>query len=250
MKPLIVANWKMHPEDSKDAFDLAAVITKEVKDVEAQVVLCPPFVYIPELLASNNVFIGAQDCFWENNGAFTGEVSPSMLRNLGCTYVILGHSERSQYVKETMTMVKQKIQAALSVGLAPVVCVGEEDIQERKTELEVKLIGLLQGLQEKDLSKLVLTYEPLWAISTNKNARSEDPEDLREVVAEIRRNLIALFGEQSLQVPILYGGSVTAKNIQSFLGPDKAQGALVGAASLDAQEFIALVKNASIGYKE
>ena len=250
MKPLIVANWKMHPEDSKDAFDLAAVITKEVKDVEAQVVLCPPFVYIPELLASNNVFIGAQDCFWENNGAFTGEVSPSMLRNLGCTYVILGHSERSQYVKETMTMVKQKIQAALSVGLAPVVCVGEEDIQERKTELEVKLIGLLQGLQEKDLSKLVLTYEPLWAISTNKNARSEDPEDLREVVAAIRRILIALFGEQSLQVPILYGGSVTAKNIQSFLGPDKAQGALVGAASLDAQEFIALVKNASIGYKE
>ncbi|MDO8577533.1 MAG: triose-phosphate isomerase [Candidatus Wildermuthbacteria bacterium] len=250
MKPLIVANWKMHPEDSKDAFDLAAVITKEVKDVEAQVVLCPPFVYIPELLASNNVFIGAQDCFWENNGAFTGEVSPSMLRNLGCTYVILGHSERSQYMKETMAMVKQKIYAALSVGLAPVVCVGEEDIQERKTELEVKLIGLLQGLQAKDLSKLVLVYEPLWAISTNKNARPEDPEDLREVVAAIRGILVSLFGEQSLQVPILYGGSVTAENIQSFLGLDKAQGALVGAASLDAQEFIALVKNASKEYKE
>lgn len=249
-KPLIIANWKMNPSNSRDALDLAAVITKEVKGVEAQVVLCPPFVYIPELLAVDNVFVGAQDCFWENKGAFTGEVSPLQLRNCGCTYVILGHSERARHLKETTSMVKQKIQAVLSVGLVPVVCVGEEDIAERKTELEVKLIALLQSVQAKDISKLVLAYEPLWAISTNKNARPEDPEDLREVVALIRRILISLLGEQSLQIPILYGGSVSAENIQSFLGPDKAQGVLVGAASLSAREFVALVKNAAIGYKE
>ncbi|MDP2637068.1 MAG: triose-phosphate isomerase [bacterium] len=249
-QPLIVANWKMNPENSKDALELASFVTKSVKDTEAHVVLCPSFPYIPDLVPSKNVFIGAQDCFWEPRGAFTGEVSPTMLRNLGCTYVILGHSERAQYQKETSSMVQKKIEAALRAGLIPVVCIGEEDKALRKTELEVKMINILRGIQAADLEKVVLAYEPLWAISTSEGSQPETPEELREVVAFMRGMLVTLFGAQSFQIPILYGGSVDASNIQSFLGPDKAQGALVGAMALNAQEFVALVKNAAEGYIE
>ncbi len=250
MSPLIIANWKMNPRDSKEALDLAVSITKGLEGVEAQVVLCPPFVYIPELQPKNNIFLGAQDCFWEDQGAFTGEVSPLMLRNAGCTYVIVGHSERSQFLKETPEMVKQKIHSAMSVGLAVVVCVSQESLEERQTELEVKLLSLLKGIKPSDLSKLVLAYEPLWAISTNKGSKAESPDDLEAAVAHIRGTLDSLFGEAALQISILYGGSVTADNVTTFLGLEKAQGVLVGAASLDAQEFVALVKNAAAGYKE
>lgn len=249
-KPLIVANWKMNPENSKEALELAAIVTKGVKDTNAHVVLCPPFPFISDMIASNNVFLGAQDCFWEERGAFTGEVSPTMVRSLECTYVILGHSERARQVKETSDMVRLKIGAALRAGLIPIVCLGEEDKAIRKEELEIKLVNLLRGIKTQDLSKLVLAYEPLWAISTSKDSHAASEEDVREVTAFMRGVLVSLLGAKSFEVPILYGGSVTAKNVKSFLGPEKAQGVLVGETSLNGPEFVALVKNAAEGYNE
>lgn len=238
MKPLIVANWKMNPSDSKETFDLAESVTKGVQGLEADVVLCPPFVYVPQLLASQNVFIGAQNCFWEQEGPYTGEVSPAMLRNIGCTYVILGHSERRQ-LGETSEMVNKKIKAALMAGLIPVVCIGE------KFEEEMKII--FQGIKnwKLEIKNLVLVYEPVWAVSTNLRARPAIPKDVKEAVAFMRSVLKEMFDERvAKDTTILYGGSVDSRNIGEFLGEDKAQGALVGGASLDAAEFVALVKNA------
>lgn len=233
MKPLIVANWKMNPTNSKEALDLALEVAKGVKGLDADVVLCPPFVYIPQLVPSENVFIGAQDCFWENKGAYTGEVSPQMLKNLGCTYVVLGHSERRQ-LGETLAMVNQKVKAALSAGLFPIVCIGEE------VEKEMSIV--FQGIEnwKLEIKNLILVYEPLWAISTSPNGHPATPADMRRAVGSIRRFVLG-------GTPILYGGSVDSGNIRSFLGSDLAQGALVGAASLNAKEFVSLVKNVAMG---
>ena len=229
MRPLIIANWKMNPVDSKEALDLALTITKEMRDIEADVVLCPPFVYVAQLLASQNVFIGAQDCFWEQEGPYTGEVSPEMLHNLGCTYVILGHSERKQYLNETAEMVNAKIKAVLRGELIPVVCVDEP---EQNLEL------LLKGISQSELKNSVFVYEPAWAISTS-HGQAATPQQMRKAAMFMRKFLPA-------ETPILYGGSVESSNIKSFLGLKLAQGALVGGVSLDAKEFIELVKKAAV----
>ena len=247
MKPLIIANWKMNPANSREAFDLAGAVTKGVQGLEADVVLCPPFVFVPQLISSANVFIGAQDCFWEDQGPYTGEVSPAMLRNLGCTYVILGHSEREQFLNETMDMVQQKVKSTLIAELVPVVCLGDYDADDRNSELGAKMRGILEGLSAADLSKLVLVYEPVWAISTNPGARPATLIDIKEAVTFMRSVLQEMFGQViAKNTTILYGGSVDSKNIMEFLREDITQGALVGGTSLDAKEFIALVRNAAL----
>ncbi|MBI1971479.1 MAG: triosephosphate isomerase [Candidatus Wildermuthbacteria bacterium] len=223
-QPLIIANWKMNPPDSKEAFDLASEIKKGIEGLEVEVVLCPPFVYIPQLLPAKTLLIGAQDCSWEQEGPFTGEISPQMLKNLGCTHVILGHSERRQ-LGETLEMVNKKAKAALAVGLLPVVCIGEE------IEKEMNIVS-------RDIKNLILAYEPSWAISTS-GGRAVSPEDMGNVAALMKRFIPS-------DTPILYGGSVDSNNVKSFLGPDLAQGVLVGAASLNAKEFIQLVKIAAM----
>jgi len=227
VRPLIIANWKMNPANSKDAFDFAKTIVRELEDVEANVVLCPPFVYVPQLLPSSNVFIGAQNAFWEQKGAYTGEVSPHMLRNLGCSYVILGHSERRK-LGETLAIIAKKIQATLAVSLIPVVCIGENIDQEIKS--------ILKDIKKTDASKIVFVYEPEGAISTEPNAQPVSLEQLERALDKMRTIL-------PKSVTLLYGGSVDSKNIKGFMEKG-VQGALVGAASLDAQEFVRLVKNA------
>jgi triosephosphate isomerase (TIM) len=227
MKPLCIANWKMNPANSKDAFDLAKAVVRGLEDVEADAVLCPPFVYIPQLLPSSNVFIGAQDSFWEQEGAYTGEVSPLMLKNLGCSYVLLGHSERRK-LGETLAMVAKKIKAALDVSLISVVCIGEDVEKEMK--------AILKDIKEADISKIVFVYEPEGAISTEPNAKPASPEQLERALGRMRILL-------PRATTILYGGSVNSKNIRGFMERG-VQGALVGAASLNAQEFVQLVKNA------
>lgn len=228
-KTIIIANWKMNPGSSPEAWDLAEAVKKGVADVKGvQVVLCPPFVFVPQILPSESVEIGGQDCFWEERGAFTGEVSPSMLKNLGCSYVILGHSERKSNLGETLEMVNKKLRAALAAGLTPVVCVGEHIEQELKE--------ILKDLNENDLKRSVLVYEPEWAISTSPNAKPDTPEHAQKAIAQIKK--IAGF-----DIPVLYGGSTNSKNIKGFI-ESGAQGALVGSASLDAKEFIQLVRNA------
>lgn len=228
MKPLIIANWKMNPANLKEAFDLAGAVTKGVKDVAVDVVLCPPFPYISELLPSLNVSIGAQDCFWEQEGAFTGEVSPAMLKNLGCSYVILGHSERRKYLAETNEMINQKILAVLEARIIPIVCIGEN--------IEKDLPVILNGIQDEDLNRMVFAYEPEWAISTGKNAKPASSEQTSKAIKDIRD----IVGKEA---SILYGGSVNSKDIRNIFDTKEMQGVLVGASSLDAEEFIALAKN-------
>lgn len=235
MKPLIIANWKMNPSNSKEAFDLATALQKGLQGVEVDVVLCPPFVYVPQLLPSSNVFIGAQDCFWEQEGAYTGEVSPHMLKNLGCSYVILGHSERKK-LGETPEMIVKKIQAALRIGLIPVVCIGEN--------VEEEMNNILKDIQAADVLKIVFVYEPEGAISTEPDAKQASPEQLERALNVMRAILLKKAGKEAAQdTSILYGGSVNSKNIREFM-EGGIRGALVGAASLDADEFVQLVKNA------
>lgn len=238
-KPLIIANWKMHPQSSKDAFDLASAVKKGVESLEVEAVLCPPFVYISELLPSLNVFIGAQDCAWEQEGAYTGGVSPAMLKNLGCSHVIVGHSERKQQFGETHEMIQKKVKAALAVSLIPVVCIGAKTKEE--------LQSVLEAIPKEQVAKAVFAYEPEWAISTSPDAKAENPMHAKEVLDAMRK-MIEEYArkETALRTRVIYGGSVNSKDIRGFLDAG-FQGALVGAASLDAQEFIALVKTASLG---
>ncbi|HEY4509776.1 MAG TPA: triose-phosphate isomerase [Candidatus Paceibacterota bacterium] len=237
-KILIVANWKMNPKTGAEAQELFDAIGKGVSEIDgAEVVICPPFIYLSQLETKNyELKTGAQNCFWENQGAFTGEVSPTMLKNLGCSYVILGHSERKSNLGETLEMVSKKVRAALAAGLIPVVCIGEKFEQEMSAVLKDITLG--------QTSKLILVYEPEWAISTNKGATAATPEDCGQAIESMRKIAKKMFG--AIQIPILYGGSTNSKNIRGFI-ESGAQGALVGSASLDAQEFIQLVKNAVTG---
>ncbi|MBI1984738.1 MAG: triose-phosphate isomerase [Candidatus Wildermuthbacteria bacterium] len=238
MKPLIIANWKMNPSNSKEAFDLALSVQNELKGLNIEVVLCPPFVYVPQLLPSLNVFIGAQDCFWEQEGPYTGEISPAMLKNLGCSHVILGHSERRRNLKETAEMVQSKAKACLEIGLIPVVCIGQS--------AEKEFQDMLQAFDAQEISKIVFAYEPEWAISTQKGAKSEDPEHARTIMEGMKEALASAFGKETAEkTRIIYGGSVNQENIGKFLKVG-FQGALVGAASLDNKGFVALAKKAEL----
>ncbi|HEX9722146.1 MAG TPA: triose-phosphate isomerase [Candidatus Paceibacterota bacterium] len=213
----IIANWKMNPQTLDEALALANRVKEGVANTQgSKVVLCPPFPFISYILPSEHVEMGAQNCFWEGKGAFTGEISPRMLKELGCTYVILGHSERAKYLGETQEMVRKKTKAALEAGLRVVLCVGENEETPA------------------DAENLIVVYEPEWAISSEGG----DAADSKLVAARI-----AKMRETLKTTPILYGGSTNSKNIQTFLQAG-AQGALVGSASLDAEEFISLVKNA------
>ena len=219
-KTIIIANWKMNPCTFLDAQALISEILFGAKDIKTvNIVFCPPFVYLQGLIKKYpKAVFGAQDCFWEQQGAFTGEVSPQMLKAMGCAYVILGHSERAKYLGETEDMVQKKVAAALAAGLKVILCVGEKEETP------------------KDLPGLIVVYEPEWAIST-EGSGAADTESVALRVAEMRRTLKTS--------PILYGGSVTSSNIASLIKETGVQGALVGSASLDACEFFNLVKNAA-----
>ncbi len=220
MKPLIVANWKCNPTslaEAKRLFNLVRKGTKNVKNVE--VVICPPFVYLPLLKAN-----GAQDCFWEEKGAFTGEVSPKMLKDLECKYVIVGHSERRRNFKETDEMVNKKLKAALKIGLRPILCI-EKTSQIRKD---------IKGVSKKELRNLILAYEPVWAIGTGKPCSIKKAKKMNSLFRKILNKNV-----------LLYGGSVNSQNARDFIKKAKFQGFLIGGASLTPKEFIKIVKNIS-----
>lgn len=251
MKPLIVANWKCNPptlEETKQLFNSIKKGTKNIKNVE--VVICPPFPYLVtcDKQQATSIKLGAQDVFWEKKGAYTGEVSPLMLKNLGCKYVVCGHSERRRYFGETDEMINKKIKAVLKIGLSPILCVGDksretkEDIKEIDSQLEKGL----KGIKKSNLYKLIITYEPVWAISTTRGGVVATPEDAMEGTLYIKKILYKLLGKTLAQkIKILYGGSVNSKNINSFIYEAQMAGVLVGAASLDSQEFVKVVKAAS-----
>lgn len=248
-KPLLVANWKMNPEDTDKTQELFGAIAKGVEDADIDVVLCPPFVYLAKLqISSFKLQIGAQDCFWEERGAFTGEVSPLMLKNVGCSYVILGHSERKNYLQETTDIISRKVAAALKAGLTPIICIGEKEkgTAESGGQVKEQMQVILAGVDKTDIKLVVLVYEPEWAISTNKDAEPAAPQDCKEAISYMREVLSGMFKEPiSKETLILYGGSVNSSNIKEFLAEGEADGALIGGASLEAEEFIRLVKNAA-----
>jgi triosephosphate isomerase len=242
-KPFIAANWKMNKTVSETQEFLSAFIpeVKDVKDVD--IVIAPPFTSLSmaaEKLKNTNIILAAQDVFYEEKGAYTGEVSPLMLTDIGCRYVIIGHSERRQYFKETDEIVNRKIKAAKKGGLGVIFCIGES-LEEREAgkTLDVLEREINKGLYETAMEDMVIAYEPIWAIGTGKTAT---PEQAQEAHAYIRERLRANYGKKADEVCIIYGGSVTPENIDSLMACKDLDGALVGGASLKVEGFIRIVK--------
>ncbi len=245
--PLMAGNWKMFktPAETKSFFEkfLPLVATT----TQAEVAICPPYINIPaavEAAAGSRVTIGAQNCFTQNKeGAFTGEVTPAMLKAAGCTWTIIGHSERRQYFGETDATVLARTKAAIEAGLLPIVCVGEllAEREAGKTNdvLKTQFEGGLAGLSPEEFSKVVIAYEPVWAIGTGKVATPEIAEDAHKFL----RGLVeARFGAAAAaSVRILYGGSVKPDNVKGLMAQPDIDGALVGGASLKPEDFAGIV---------
>ena len=245
--PMLAGNWKMHGT-RPDADALARAIAAGVGQVAGrEVVLAPPFTALDVVrgaLAGTAIGLAAQNMHWEAKGAFTGEISAGMLTDLGCTHVIIGHSERRQYFGETDETVNRKVRAALGAGLVPIVCVGET-LAEREavttlTVVERQVRGGLDGLDTASVGRCVLAYEPVWAIGTGRTAT---PAQAEEVHALIRRLLGTIAGSTVAEgVRILYGGSVKADNIDALMAERDIDGALVGGASLEVAAFTRIVQ--------
>jgi triosephosphate isomerase len=255
VKPFIAGNWKMH-KNIDEAIQLVSSLKEAEKELsDAAVVVIPPFTTLREVkktLEGSSIKLGAQNLFWEEKGAFTGEISPLMLKDTGCEFVVLGHSERRQYFGETDVTVNKKIRAALAQGLVPIVCIGESLEEREKGEtmnkVEIQLRGDLEGLGEKDLSQIIIAYEPIWAIGTGLTAT---PAQAEEVHSFIRGKLEENYGNEiGSCVIILYGGSVKPDNTYSLLKEKNINGALVGGASLKADSFIQIAKEGIKAYKE
>ena len=244
--PLIAANWKMNNTVSESTrfADGFLPLVQDVQEVE--MVICPPFTSLfplQEKLSPTRVNLGAQDIFWEEKGAFTGEVSPAMLTDVGCSYVIIGHSERRQLMGETDIMVNRKLEAALQCGLKPILCVGET-LQERKNNRAREIVKMQLEGALKDIAlpgaELVIAYEPVWAIGTGVNASTDDAQ---EMIGFIRDYIAKLYDRsQADAIRILYGGSVKPDNIEGFMKREDIDGALVGGASLEADTLARIVR--------
>jgi triosephosphate isomerase len=247
-KKIVAGNWKMNKRLA-EAAELATAISRELGEItDVDVVLCPPFTAlrtVGEVIANSGIRLGAQNMHFEPDGAFTGEVSSSMLRDLYCHYVILGHSERRAFFGENDAIVNRKTRAAIAATLTPIVCVGET-LQERdggrtQTVVETQVRGSLAGLGA-DLRKVVVAYEPVWAIGTGRTAT---PEQAQEVHALIRKVLVDLSDPSTGEsIRIQYGGSVKAANAASLFSQPDIDGGLIGGASLEARSFVDIVKAA------
>ena len=245
--PIIAGNWKMFTvvEEAKALVLALKDLVKDVTNVE--VVVCPPFISlqaVKDVLAGSRIGLGAQNVYWEKNGAFTGEISAPMLKSVGCTYVIIGHSERRTYFGETDETVNKRVFAALSEGLKPIVCVGEtlEERESGKTFDVIKrqIVGGLANLSVEQMASVVIAYEPVWAIGTGKTAT---PAQAQEVHAFIRKLLNDIFGQTTAEATrIQYGGSVKPDNATELMSQPDIDGALVGGASLKADSFEKIIK--------
>ena len=236
MKKIIVFNWKMNPEKEIEAQRLAQVVEKS-KTSQFEVIICPPFVYLESLIKKfKNLKFGAQNCFWEEKGAFTGEISPKMLKNLKVKFVILGHSERRKYLKENEIEIGKKLKAAVKNKLIPIFCLGES-LKEREKNLTKKVLKRqllsLKEIKEIKKPKLLIAYEPVWAIGTGKTC---PPEEAVKVILYLKKILNSFFKSKP-SLAFLYGGSVNSKNIKEFLKQKEIDGVLVGGASLKEKEI-------------
>lgn len=247
-KQIIAGNWKMHTDLAE-----ATILMEGIKaalaegEVSREVVVCPPFTglsTVADLIEDTDVRLGAQNMYFEPKGAFTGEVSPLMLTDVGCHYVILGHSERREYFSESDALINQKIKAAFQYDLIPILCVGESLAQREANEtqsfIDSQLTAGLEGLTAEQVSQMVIAYEPIWAIGTGKTATAEQAG---EVCTAIRAKVAALFDAATAEaLRIQYGGSVKGSNAKEILSQPDIDGALVGGASLKADDFMAIIK--------
>ena len=242
----IAGNWKMNLNRA-DSVALAGGVAEKVgANSEVEVAVCPPACYLEAVAAAcqgSAVGVGGQNMYHEPEGAFTGEISGPMLLDLGCQYVILGHSERRQYFGETDESINIKLKAALSLGLIPIVCVGEtleqREAEQTKSVIQTQFTGSFAGISEQNMAKTVIAYEPVWAIGTGKTA---SPEQAEEVHSDLRKMIENQYTSQiAQQVRIQYGGSVKPGNAAELLSQPNIDGALVGGASLKVDDFIAIV---------
>ncbi len=245
MKKLIMANWKMQMT-IKESLALARQLAKKIKIYNNDVVVCPDYAALPfvgPILKPTRFILGAQDSAVSAKGAYTGEVSPASLKTLGVKYVILGHSERREYLHENSSIINSKIKAALINKLVPVLCIGEKlaerEAGQTKEYLRAELRHALKGVKIKTANDLVIAYEPVWAISTNKNAKPIMPAEADEIQKFIKNQAGEILHKS---VRVIYGGSVNELNAASFLGRENIDGLLVGGASLKIAEFSKIIK--------
>lgn len=243
-KPIIAGNWKMNKTVS-EAVETCRNIDKVVQNKNVEVVVCPPFTALSAISAigMRNVTIAAQNMSDAESGAYTGEISVLMLRDVGCDYVIIGHSERRELYHETDQLVNKKARLALKYKINPIICVGETITQRRANETEEVVVrqvkAALENIAAKDAINIVLAYEPIWAIGTGETASATDANS---VISTIRKTLVEIYDEKVADaIRIQYGGSVKSSNIKELMAQTDIDGALVGGASLDANEFAAIV---------
>ena len=245
-KPIIAGNWKMN-KTPEEAAELVRELVPLVADAEAEVVVCPPFVCLDAVrkeTAGSNIKLGAQNVHFEKSGAYTGEISADMLLAMGVEYVIIGHSERRQYFGETDCTVNKRAKAALAAGLKPIICVGES-LEEREKGVTNELVGMqtklaLQGIPAEEVDKVVIAYEPIWAIGTGKTATAAEAN---ETIGAIRKAIAQVYGEEvASKVRIQYGGSMNPKNASELMAQSEIDGGLIGGASLKAEDFSKVVK--------
>ena len=243
----MAGNWKMN-KTVAEAIDLVKQLKPSLSGVEGvEVAVAPPFTALYAVrkeLEGSSIWLAAQNLFWEEKGAFTGEIAPPMLKEVGCHYVILGHSERRQFFGETDETVNRKIKATLSQGLKVIFCIGET-LREREEEetfavIERQVTGGLNDIRKEEMRSIVLAYEPVWAIGTGKTAT---PEQAEEVHRFIRKKLEGLYSKEIAEgIRIQYGGSVTPENVKGLMGQENIDGALVGGASLKSETFSKIVR--------
>ncbi|MGM0396600.1 MAG: triose-phosphate isomerase [Bacillota bacterium] len=244
-KPIIAGNWKMNKTIS-EAEQLIKEIVKEEINQSVETVLCVPYLAIErakEMTKETDIKVGAQNMHWEESGAFTGEISPTMLKELNVDYVIIGHSERRQYYNETDETVNKKVHSALGHGINPIICVGET-LEQREENIHMSIVAkqvksAFEGINKEDAIKTVVAYEPIWAIGTGKTASSEQAD---EMCALVRSTLKELYEEETSEaIRVQYGGSVKPDNVSELMSMDNIDGALVGGASLKSSDFLKLV---------
>ena len=250
-KPLIIANWKMNPTTQKEAEHLFESVEKEVGKIkEAEIVICPPFVWLNSFKVKSKIQLGGQDCFWEEKGAYTSQISPLMLKNLGCQYVIIGHSERRKHFQENDEIINRKIKTALKNRLRPILCLGEEvrdtfdsqgqPLNEMSLKVGEQLEKDLMEISAAKIREMVIAYEPIWAIGTGVPC---SPDEAMKAALFIRKTLTKFYNRSVAEkVRILYGGSVTSQNAADYVKGAGMNGLLVGGASLNATEFVKIVE--------
>lgn len=248
-RTVVAGNWKMYKSNS-EAEELVTELIKKTKEiVKTRIIVCPPFTALSlasDLASGSNLMIGAQNMYWEPHGAFTGEISSEMIKSAGATYVIIGHSERRRYFGETNETVNKKLKAAIDSGLNPIVCIGET-LEERESGVTNDVVGnqvekALAGISAGDIRKVILAYEPIWAIGTGKTATPDQAQNVHKFI----RNVIGKLYDNEIaeEIVIQYGGSVKPDNATDLLSQPDIDGALVGGACLQAESFSSIIKAA------